>query len=229
MALSNKLRIALLLCCAGSLPVTQATAQHTISFGPMINHTSVGFGGMYCINSPNTKWTYEIGLRAMVNIYKYNDNKQNYSYFLNGYADNFWQLWGLNARINRKLVQYKWLRLDLMSNVLLTCHALKCKTYTYNVTSDRKEHDINYYKASPAVEWTIGFKLSARISPAVGIFGTVGAGGIYLNHSHTGKELISGRKLITQGDMFFKDRGVLEMAGTDRIPVLSAGIIYTFK
>jgi hypothetical protein len=195
----------------------------------MINHTSVGFGGMYCMNSPNTKWTYEIGLRSMINIYKYNNNKQNYVYFLNGYADNFWQLWGLNARINRKLVQYKWLRLDLMSNVLLTCHALKDKNYLYNVTYDRMEHGIDYFKASPAVEWTIGFKLSARISPAVGIFGTVGAGGIYLNHSHTGKNLISGNTVIYANNMGFKNRGDVEMAGTDRIPVLSAGIIYTFK
>src|SRR5690606_38023442 len=77
----------------------------------------------------------DVGLFCTINIHSLRVNKENYVFYKNGYAYNFWQHWGLQARLNQRLFRIWKMNAYLSHNFLVTTYGLRAK-YTGVPTFD---------------------------------------------------------------------------------------------
>jgi hypothetical protein len=215
------------------LLLTAVARAQSLGLGGSVDHLSNGIILSY--ERPlNKRWDLDAGLRVQVNTFSINENKQHYTYYQNGYAMHFPEYFGANLRISRKLIAWRFLRLDLMSNLLLTRHSL-LKRSTDLPTRDTNGHwslqsDVFYTPAALAAELTIGLRLKLRLSPKIALQAASGVGAIWINYKHESFSMKDGRKFIgilMDGPFMNKDRGDFEMVGLDGLPMLYFGLLYT--
>lgn len=211
--------------------VTTTNAQ-SIGIGGSINYASNGVNVFYSKLSKSKNWTYDAGIRVMVNTYSINANEQNYAYYQTGYANNLWEHFSLNFRVSRKLFRWRFVELDAMSNLHLTCHSiLEKQNYTDSNNTIVRTEEV-YWKPSPAIELTIGLLLQVKISPKLSLFAGSGLGYIYFNHSYEGgwnRTTNTPTQLLRDGLKPNKSRGAHEYVGLDGLPMLTAGVKYSLK
>lgn len=211
-----------------------STHAQNLGIGGSFNHLS---NGIILSNTfkLNNKWDFDAGLRIMVNTFSVNKNEQNHVYYQNGYAMHFPEYFGLNFRINRKLISYRFFRLDIMSNLLLTRNSIMAKTVNLpnlDSTGWSLKNDVFYTDPAISTELTIGLKTSFSLSKRISLVAASGVGAIWMNHSHTGKSLTTGNithDIITDGPFMNKERGDYEFIGFDGLPMLYLGITYKIK
>lgn len=166
------------------------TAQaQKIGLGGVINHTSTGMLLNYS-TALNKRWNCDIGLRYFSKVNLNGNNDIGYSTYQQGYIEHFWERFGLNTRISRKMITYKFFRLDFMANLLLTCESRLDTAPSFGVDPNTGQYIIDhlmiYYKASPGIELSFGPQLYITLSPKVTIQTAVGYGLIYMNYSRIG-------------------------------------------
>jgi hypothetical protein len=209
---------------------TNTSYCQQIGIGGIINHTS---NGILLSFSPNIseKWSVDLGLRVMVNTYSINENKQQHIFFQTGYAQNIFQHFGLNIKGSRKLVGYKFIRLDVMANLLLTCHSRLIKSNLYipdTITGNYHVlQDELYTKAAPAIELTLGPLLSVDLSKRLSVSACVGYGIIYMNYKNTAFSKVnnSSGQLINASNPN-RARGYEELVGGDVLPMINLNCKY---
>lgn len=220
----------LLVSLIGTLISAGATAQD-LGISGSVHHLSNGIDLSYTKHL-NKNWDFEPGLRIMINTFSINENKQNHSYYQNGYAMKFTEHFGLYLRLSRKLVAYKSFRLEAMANLLLTRHGLLQRTTdipTLDSTGWHLTDDITYFEPAIAGELTVGLKMKVCLSERIAIVAGSGIGMCLMNYKHESVSMISGvKKRIIQldGPFMNKDRGVFEVVGLNGLPMLFIGATY---
>ncbi len=186
-----------------------------------INHTSNGINLYYSQSSKNNEWNYDAGIRIMVNTYSLNNNFENYAFYQTGYANSFSEHFGLNFGANRKIISYKWMRLDAMSNLLLARHSL---LYKNNAAFTDIPTEKIYQKPAPVIELTLGLLMQAEVSPKVVITGSIGVGYAWFFY-HNEEEERNIKGLLPTG-LQKPNNGNGEFIGLDCLPTLSLGVKY---
>lgn len=196
-----------------------------IGIGGLINHTSNGILLSY---SPNIgeKWSIDLGLRVMANTYGINENKQHHIFYQTGYAKNVFQHFGINIKGSRKLIGYKFIRLDLMANLLLTCHSRLIKSDLYLLDTITGNYqliqDELYTKAAPAIELTLGPLLSVNLSKRLSVSACVGYGIIYMNYKNTAFSKVENQTVqLLNANNPNRARGYEELVGGDGLPMIN--------
>lgn len=195
-----------------------------VAVGGSINYLS---NGMYltCRLSSQSRWTLDAGFRVMINTYALNENRQNFIYYQNGYAANFWQHFGLLVRPQFRIFEYRQVGLSAMGNMLFSYHALKSKTHWNN------EIDVYYVKAAPSMETTIGLSAYWNISKKIQINGGVGYGIALMCYSQHGMNLSTGQPFerIRMGKRGYQGRWDIEYVGLDGMPMFTLGVSYRLQ
>jgi len=212
-----------------------ASAQ-SLGIGGSLNHLSNGILVFYSLPL-NEKWDVDAGLRIAVNTFSLNQNKQHYSYYQCGYAMHFPEYFGLNFRISRKLISYKFLRLDGMSNLFISRQSLLSRQTdlpTYNIETGvwSLNSDIYYTKASFSGELTVGLRLKVAVSNKISILAASGIGIDLMAYKHEGYSFTTGQKfksVILDGPFKRAKRGNYEMVGLDGLPMMFLGVTYALK
>src|SRR5689334_5011372 len=88
-----------------------AAHAQQLGVGGMINHTSTGILFTY---SPDWKknWHLDLGIRYFAKVNLIGDNEQSFAFYQQGYTEDFWEKFAVNARISHKLFSYKFIRMD---------------------------------------------------------------------------------------------------------------------
>jgi hypothetical protein len=220
-----------------------AQAQQ-LGLGGMVNFTSTGVLATYTPDWKG-KWTLDIGLRYFAKVKLNGNNEAGYNFYQQGYTSNFWEKFGFNTRISRLLFRYKFIQLDFMANGLLTCESRMDIGRVFGADHITGEYGlfsyVDYFKASPAFELTLGPLLMIDCSPKISCYTAVGYGLIYLNHSHTGVAVSFNNKPIENGVVeniytgeFYEtwkrgQMGGVGMEGPPMLPMISFGLKYKLK
>jgi len=218
----------------GAIIILASSATHAqkLGLGGMINHTSTGILVSY---SPawQGKWNLDVGIRYFAKVNLIGTNEQSFAYYQQGYTESFWEKFAINARLSRKLIAYKFIRLDFMANLLMTCESRMETGPIYGIDPITGNFELMrdnvYFNPSPALELTIGPALNIDCSPKLSIYGAVGWGVIYMNHSHYGwsrtyNVQIHSVDLGTPTQNW--KRGAFEGVGSDKLPMISIGAKY---
>jgi len=210
---------------------TTANAQ-SLGIGSSFNHLSEGIL-LYYELPLNKNWDFDAGLRIQVNTLSLNKSRQDFAYYQSGYAMHFPEYFGLNFRISRKLIAYKMLRLDVMSNLLITRQSIMSKEtdlLTYNLNFGQyRTSDIEYAKAAFAGELTIGLKLKVSLTNRLSVLAASGVGVIIMDYSHTTYSFKNGGTMKSSYFFINKERRNFEWVGLDGLPMMFLGVAYALR
>lgn len=227
-----ELRKLILLFCIQSIFFIKVNAQ-TMGINFLVNHLTNGVNIEYGQNL-SKGYSYNIGLKAIVNTFKYNDNKESFIYYQNGYAKKVYERFALNFRVNKSVYKYKRLKICLSLNTNLSYHSLLQNSsilyWDTTLLQNLIRKDIIYTKPALSIEGTIGPNLSYKISKLFTLQTFVGFGGILMNYSYTGKSMITGLEQRRFNPLHpQRTKGDFEFVGYDGLPVLLLGITYNIK
>lgn len=222
------------------LSAATASAQ-SLSIGGSFNYLSEGVLLNYEIPL-NANWHFDAGLRVQMNTFAINKNRRHYDYYQCGYALYFPEYFGLNFRITRKIITYKFAQLAIMSNLLVTRQSLLSRSDRIPIFYDsasgiwNTEKGAEYTNAALSTELTIGLKLNIALTRRISLTAASGIGAIYMNYSHRPSPVfgeIKGKsKLlnIAGPGEFEGSKGDWKMVGLGGgLPMMFLGVTYKLK
>lgn len=214
------------------LLISVRTNAQSLGIGASFNHTSNGIN-LYYSNylGKHNRWSYDAGLRITVNTYSLNKNLQNFIYYQTGYANNFGEHFSINFRSSRKVVAYKWIRLDAMANLHIAYQSqlIKFNNFFRDDNNIIIPIDEVYWKPAMIGELTLGLLLQVAVSSRISITAASGVGICYLNYQYeSGRSRTTNKKhsFMRSGLKPNKDRGYYDVVGLDGMPMMSIGLKY---
>jgi|GEM_PF-1214214 len=205
-----------------------------LGVGASFDYTNNGINVFYSdYFGKKDRWSFDAGLRVTVNTYSLHKNKQSYLYYQTGYANTFWEHFALNINGTRKLVTYKKIRLDLMTNLRIAYQSMLMKIHDKDYLADTivKTNEV-YWKPAPIIELTLGLKIQVEVAPKISIYAMSGIGICYLwYHFDEGWNRTANEKVTRPlfSNERTRERGDIEYVGLDGGPIISVGLKYKLK